>query len=279
MENECLISFITPVYNEELNIGRMLHNLHEVLNAHPEWRWEVILIEDGSSDNTRKVILEEIKKYPAIHLILHDKNLGYTTSLKNGIATARGKFLMYIGADEEFDCSEVPLFVDPLLEGDADLILGVRWQRNAYQLFRFFLSVIYIFLLNYLFKLRINDYNWSQAWCKDLFNRADLRSKSLFVLPEIIIRAHDLGYRIKEVPSNHRGRQAGKSSLTIRIMGHALIEAFLFWGYRHSKKYLPVSIPSHGSFLSIPEEAPREPSMESVGDTTPRSVTGKHSRS
>jgi dolichol-phosphate mannosyltransferase len=212
------------------------------LAAHPEWRWELIVIEDGSSDGTRKVILEEVPKYPQTEVILHERNLGYTASLKDGIAKARGKYLMYVGADEEFDCSELPSFMKLFLDGGqerADVVLGVRWQRNAYQLSRFFLSVIYIFVLNYLFKLRVNDYNWSQGWPRELFEKVKLRSNSLFILPEIIIRAHDLKYKIKEIPSNHRGRQAGKSSVNFRIMGFALWEAFKFWRYRSSTQYSP----------------------------------------
>ncbi|OGW81614.1 MAG: hypothetical protein A2Z83_07760 [Omnitrophica bacterium GWA2_52_8] len=235
----CDISFITPVYNEADNIAAMLSNLHAVLRSHPHWKSEVIIIEDGSTDGTRKVILEEIKKYPQSQLILHDQNQGYTPSLKEGLAKAKGRFLMYIGADEEFDSSELPFFVEPLLAGEADIVLGVRWQRNAYRLFRFFLSVIYIFLLNYLFKMRINDYNWSQAWSRDLMDHIHLTSRSLFILPEIIIKAHDLKYRVKEVPSNHRGRKAGKSSVNMRIMGFALWEALKFWRLRDSAAYAP----------------------------------------
>lgn len=241
MNSEPLISFIIPVYNEEQNIAHMLGNLHRVTEANTAWNSEVIIIEDGSKDNTRKVIQDEIKKYPGIQLILHEQNQGYTRSLKDGISKSRGKFLMYIGADEEFDCSEIPNFVNLLDHGTngAEIVLGVRWQRNAYKLFRFFLSVIYIFLLNFLFKLRINDYNWSQAWSRKLFDKIQLRSTSLFVLPEIIIKAHDLKFKIKEIPSNHRGRQTGKSSVNMRIMGHALLEALRFWRYRSSKKYSP----------------------------------------
>ncbi len=242
--NETFISFIVPVYNEEGNIANLLRNLHTVLYAHPEWKSEVTLIEDGSADNTRAVMTEEIKKYPGTRLILHEQNQGYVRSLKDGIANSRGKYLMYVGADEEFDCSELPDFVNILMADGpdhADVVLGVRWQRNAYQLFRFFLSVIYIFLLNALFKLRVNDYNWSQAWSKELIDKMHLRSKSLFVLPEIIIRAHDLKYKIREIPSNHRGRQAGKSSVNMRIMGNALYEALKFWLYRRSRKYSPLN--------------------------------------
>ena len=243
MAGEPQISFVTPVYNEELNITHVLRDLYQVIASHPEWRAEMIVIEDGSKDRTRQVLLEEMKKYPGAQLILHDKNQGYTPSLKDGIAKARGKYVMYIGADEEFDCSEVPSFVQLLLdpsENHADIVLGVRWQRNAYKLFRFFLSVIYIFLLNFLFKLRINDYNWSQAWPRDFFSKVKLRSGSLFILPEIIIRAHDLNYRIKEIPSNHRGRRTGKSSVNMHIMGYAVLEALQFWRYRHSAQYSAV---------------------------------------
>ncbi len=231
------ISFIIPVYNEELNITRVLANLYTVLSQHTEWHSEIIVVEDGSTDRTREVIKAYLKELPDSQLILHERNLGYTKSLKDGIAKANGHFLMYIGADEEFDCSELPLFVEPLLLNQADVVLGIRWQRNAYQLFRFFLSVIYIFLLNYLFKLRVNDYNWSQAWSKELLQNIHLRSNSLFILPEIIIKAHDLNYRIKEVPSNHRGRQYGKSSVNLKIMGYALFEAICFWRHRKSSHY------------------------------------------
>jgi len=244
MSRAILISFIIPVYNEEENISNVLRDLHQVLEAHPEWHWEVILIEDGSTDNTRQVMLEEVKRYPQTQLILHKGNQGYTGSLKDGIQKARGRHLMYIGADEEFDCSELPLFIDLLLARNgkqADVVLGVRWQRNAYKLWRFFLSVFYIFLLNFLFKLRVNDYNWSQAWPREFFEKVKLRSKSLFILPEIIIRAHDLNYKIKEVPSNHRGRTRGKSSVNFVIMGRALLDALRFWRYRSSSRYSPIN--------------------------------------
>ncbi len=176
--------------------------------------------------------------------------------MRDGMKQARGKYFMDIGADEEFDFSEIASFVEPLLtesEKHADLVLGVRWQRNAYKLHRFFLSVVYIFQLNFMFKMRINDYNWSQAWCRELFEKIELESESLFMLPEIIIKAHDLGYKIKEVPSNHRGRRTGRSSLNFKIMSYALLDAFRFWFKRRSKNYSPAA--SGPTFL-LPAKSP-----------------------
>ncbi|HQB12650.1 MAG TPA: glycosyltransferase family 2 protein [Candidatus Omnitrophota bacterium] len=247
MESKPFITFITPIYNEEQNIARMLANLFAVLNQHPEWNWEVILIEDGSRDNTLAGLRNEVVKYPHTRLIIHEKNMGYNASLRDGLRASRGQYMMYIGADEEFDSSEIPQFVEILRKGEADVLLGVRWQRNAYQLFRFFLSVIYIFFLNWLYKVRINDYNWSQAWNRKVFEKIELTSHSLFVLPEIIVKAIDLGFKIKEIPSNHRGRQWGKSSLNMRIMGAALWDSIQFGWLRKTSKYRPES--SH-PFLS-----------------------------
>lgn len=238
------VSFITPVYNEEGIIAIMLANLHEVIAKHPEWNAEVILVEDGSRDQTRQVLEAEVPKYPEMQLIVHPVNQGYVSSLKDGLSRAKGKYLMYVGADEEFDCSEIPNFVNLFLakgEGHADVVLGVRWQRNSYALHRFFMSVIYIFYLNFLFGVRFNDYNWSQGWSRELIEKIDLRSKSLFILPEIIVRAHDLGFKIREIPSNHRGRQHGKSSLNLKIFGFAVWESVRFWFYRKSKKYSPTN--------------------------------------
>ncbi len=237
MNSVPFISFVTPIYNEEENIARMLANLFAILNAHPEWNWEVILIEDGSKDRTREIVQTEVRKYSNTTLLIHEKNQGYTRSLKDGLRAARGQYMMYIGADEEFDSTEIPNFVEILRKGEADVLLGVRWQRNAYQLFRFFLSVIYIFFLNWLYKIRINDYNWSQAWSRKIFEQVELTSRSLFVLPEIIVKAHDLGFKIKEIPSNHRGRRWGKSSVNLKIMGAALGEAIAFGWLRKSQRY------------------------------------------
>lgn len=234
------VSFVTPVFNEEGSIAAMMKNLHDVAAANPGWGAEIVFIEDGSRDNSRSILSEEIRKYPEMRLICHETNRGFNYSFREGLGCVRGRYVMYVGADEEFDCSEIPNFINVLLNegaGHADMVLGVRWQRNAYRLHRFFLSVIYIFFLNFLFKIRVNDYNWSQVWPVGLVREMDLGSRSLFILPEIIIKAHDLGVKIREIPSNHRGRQYGKSSLNFRIFGHAFWEAIRFWIFRRSKKY------------------------------------------
>src|SRR3989338_10169225 len=96
------ISFVIPVYNEELNIGNVLKDLCAVVSERPNWNAEVIVIEDGSTDNTYPTLLKCLKKYPSVQLIRHKKNLGYNQSLRDGISKSRGEYVMYVGADEEF---------------------------------------------------------------------------------------------------------------------------------------------------------------------------------
>jgi len=92
MASQIQISFVIPVYNEELNIARVLKNLYEVLTANPDWNYEVIVIEDGSADRTKDVILKESKHYSDLQLVFHEKNKGYTQSLKDGIKKAKNIF-------------------------------------------------------------------------------------------------------------------------------------------------------------------------------------------
>ena len=89
--------------------------------------------------------------------------------------------------------------------------------------------MIYIFFLNWMYKLRINDYNWSQAWSRKILERIDLASNSLFVLPEIIVKSYDLGFRIKEIPIIFMDRQVGVSKMSHRIIWEAM---WMVWALR-----------------------------------------------
>lgn len=227
-ETQPYISFFIPCYNEEKNVQHVFDRLYEVLKQKPDLSYEILVTNDCSTDGTLKVLEGAAEKDAHMRVINHKHNLAYCGTLKEIVKMAHGKYIMYVSADQEFDCLELPAFLEKLGEG-CDLVLGVRWQRNAYPLGRLLLSVIYIFLLNYLFKVRFNDYNWIQIWPARLFREIELKSKSLFVLPELILKAHDLGYRIGEVPSDHRGRTWGKSSSSnFFVMLHALIEALTY---------------------------------------------------
>ena len=226
------ISFLLPTYNEEKNLTAAVDQLLAVLYGQFNWTWELIIIEDASMDNTKQVVASEVRRDPRIRAIYHEKNQGLVGAIKTGQNSARGLYSMYLMADQEFDAHEIPLFVQKVLEG-GDVIVGVRWQRDAYSLSRLLLSVVYIFWLNFIFRTRCNDFNWVRIWPTDFHRKVPIESKTLFFLAETILKAGDLGYKIVEIPSNHRGRPWGKSSSSnFLIMLKALIESIGYWFQR-----------------------------------------------
>ena len=218
------ISFLLPCYNEEKNLSVVMDQLLEVLQK-LEWDWELIIVEDASTDGTKRLVEEQSLRDSRIRAIYHEKNAGLVGAIKTGQNNARGLYAMYLMADQEFDSREIPFFIQKVLDG-ADVVVGVRWQRDAYSLSRLLLSVVYIFILNFLYRFRCNDYNWIRIWPTQFHQKAPIESKSLFFLAESILKASDLGYKIVEIPSNHRGRPWGKStSSNFFVMLHALVEA------------------------------------------------------
>ncbi|MBI4431694.1 MAG: glycosyltransferase family 2 protein [Candidatus Omnitrophica bacterium] len=226
------ISFILPCYNEEKNLRVVMDQLLGVLQELP-WDWELIIVEDASTDGTQEVVRQQAARDLRIRAIYHQQNAGLVGAIKTGQENARGQYAMYLMADQEFDSREIPLYISKIEKG-ADLVVGIRWQRDAYSLSRLLLSVVYIFILNFLYRFRCNDYNWIRIWPTDFHRQAPIESKSLFFLAETILKASDLGYKIVEIPSNHRGRPWGKStSSNFFVMLHALMEAII---YRFKRK-------------------------------------------
>jgi len=253
------ISLLLPTYNEEKNLPHVMDELLGVLYSEAvKWEWELIIVEDASTDGTHDVVYEQAKRDRRIRAIYHEKNTGLCGAIKTGQDHAQGSFAMYLMADQEFDAREIPTYVDKILEG-ADVVVGVRWQRDAYSLSRLLLSVIYIFVLNLMFRRRCNDYNWIRIWPTDFHRKVPIVSKSLFFLAETILKAQDLGYKVVEVPSNHRGRPWGKStSSNFLVMLYALMEAIT---YRFSKRAVVTQLKeSHGPILrpEIPAYLKRE---------------------
>ena len=109
-----MISLIIPAYNEEKTIGEIIDRAKKFVD-------EIIVVDDGSVDNTRKIAL----KHKAI-VISHGKNKGYIEALRTGFRYANGNIFVTIDADGEHDPNDIPKLVKPILEDKADLVLGVR---------------------------------------------------------------------------------------------------------------------------------------------------------
>ncbi|MFC1844609.1 glycosyltransferase family 2 protein [Thermodesulfobacteriota bacterium] len=119
------ISIILPVYNEELGIESVLNDIYTVIKD-ITYNCEVLIIDDGSTDNT----LELAAKFP-VSIYQHPNNLGYGAALKTGLAHANNDIICIVDADGTYPVKDIPKLVNTLIEKDMDMVVGARVNANA----------------------------------------------------------------------------------------------------------------------------------------------------
>jgi len=233
------ISIIIPVYNEQGNIG----NLLEKINSKIKIEKEVIVINDGSTDNT----LEELKSSNSkiINLV---RNSGKGFAMKEGIKLSKGKYVLFIGGDGQDDPEEINLLYEKALE-NYDLVIGSRFISGNNRSERYSKKAVLpvnelgnkfiTFLINLLFKKKITD---SQAEFK-IFKSDNLKSLKIVsdrfeIETELLIRSFRKNFRIIEIPVHRYERVHGKSKLFDIPFGRLLfgmrvirtiIKGYFFW--------------------------------------------------
>ena len=214
-----------PAYNEEPNIDPMIDRCLEALPTISD-DFEVIVVDDGSSDGTREAVRARLNdSYPALRLLVHDRNRGYGAAIRTGLQHARKDLIFYTDADRQFDVAELVYFL-PMIE-DLDLVIGFRVYRYD-SAFRSVISWGNNRLVGLLFRIRVRDVD-----CAFKLMRAEVRDKlwlqtdDFFIDTEIVARARRWNFRIGEKGVRHFPRVAGETTVaagdvarTLRTIGH-----------------------------------------------------------
>jgi dolichyl-phosphate beta-glucosyltransferase len=199
-------SIVIPAYNEGKRIGRTLERVLTYVHAQG-WDAEVIVVNDGSVDNTVDLVRSFAAKDPVLHLIENPGNRGKGYSVRNGMLNARGRIVLFSDADLSSPIEEAPKLFSALDSG-ADIAIGSRWLRVETQtqrqpLHRQIFGRIFNLLLRLTLGLHFAD---TQCGFK-AFKRAAVQK--IFPLqqierwgfdPEILFLARKLGFKVKEVP-------------------------------------------------------------------------------
>jgi len=199
------ISILLPAYNEQEVIAENVKKVKENLEGVCE-SYELIVIDDGSSDDTEDEVRSLIMDDGAVSLISYDTNQGKGFAIAEGIRHASGDVIGFIDADLDIDPSELRRFIEKLQRNEADIVIGSKHRRDSevtFPLYRRVLSNAYATLIGVLFDLSISD---SQAGikffrhevAKDLFD--DLQIEGYAFDVEILARARERGYEIHELP-------------------------------------------------------------------------------
>jgi dolichol-phosphate mannosyltransferase len=196
------LSVVVPIHNEEGNIKPLLEELTKALEG---FDYEIILVDDGSTDRT----IEEVKKYmtPRTTLLVLNRNYGQSSAMEAGIQFAHGDIIVTIDGDLQNDPADIPKLVEKLEEG-YDVVAGIRQKRKD-EPFRKFLSKVANKIIQKVTGVKITDYGCTlKAFRKDVAKGLGLYGELHRFIP---ILADIYGAKITEIPVNHRPRLHGKS--------------------------------------------------------------------
>jgi len=222
------ISAFFPAYNEALNVGELSKKTSAVLKGICD-DYEVIVVNDGSRDNTVEVINEVMKNDPKVRLINHEKNKGYGGAVKTGLYSAKFEWVFFTDGDGQFDVSEIPLLVG--LTSECDLAVGFRIKR-ADPFIRKLNAFMWGSLVKLLLGFRVRDVDCAfKLIKKEVIDRAQLESDGALISTELLAKAAKMGYKIREIGVHHYPRKAGtQTGANPKVIIKAFIELFKFYG-------------------------------------------------
>lgn len=219
------LSVVVPLFNEEESLPELVNQLIEALRSTGE-RFEIVLVNDGSTDGTATVLKELISKKTELVGVLLRKNYGQTAAMAAGFDVSQGDIIVSIDGDLQNDPADIPLLLSKLREG-YDLVSGWRHQRQDAALKRKLPSKIANRLIGRVTGVRLHDYGCSlKAYRKEILTDMRLYGELHRFLPAL---AFIEGALITEVQVNHRARQYGNSKYGIDRTFRVLMDLFTVW--------------------------------------------------
>jgi glycosyltransferase involved in cell wall biosynthesis len=203
------ISVFFPCYNDSKTIGDLVKNATAVLKEISS-DFEVIVIDDGSTDKSREVLKKLVRTNKSLKLILHEKNQGYGGALKSGFKNSTKELVFYTDGDGQYDVLELPLLL-PLLSDDVDFINGIKMQRGD-SADRVFFGNLHKFITRWMFWLAISDTDCDFRLIRNkVLKKVLLKSNSGSICVELVKKCERAGARFREISVHHYPRKYGKS--------------------------------------------------------------------
>lgn len=202
------LSVLMPVYNEVRTLRAIVQR---VLSAPVEIDIELVIVDDGSTDGSRELIVELAGNEPRIKHVFHEKNQGKAGAVRTAIQTMTGDLALIQDADLEYDPADYPALLRPMLEGVADAVFGSRFLSGSYRRVLYFWHTVGNRLLTLLCNV-LNDINLTDMETGYKLVRADilraipLTSNGFALEPELTTKLAMWDVRLYEVPISYQGR-------------------------------------------------------------------------
>jgi glycosyltransferase involved in cell wall biosynthesis len=215
------VSVLVPAKDEAENLPEFVRQCAEALAPLP-YSCEVVVIDDGSEDDTREVLDRLSREYSFLRWVAHRNQRGIADALKSGADAARGKILVFYPADLQFLPAEIPLLVEPIRSGEADIVTGTK--QGSYE--KAFVSGVYNRLCRWLFGVRVSDLNAVKAYRREVMDGMPTRPDWHRFM--VVIAAAD-GFRVTERPVKLYPRRAGKSKFGLGRVPVGVLDLLSVW--------------------------------------------------
>jgi len=221
------LSVVIPVYQEEESVDLLCKTVHEALEP-LNLSYEVLLVDDGSKDNTWPLLKANGEKYPHLRLIRFRRNFGQTAAMAAGIEHARGDIIVTMDADLQNDPKDIPLLLAQMTD-EIDVVSGWRKDRKDAFLNRKLPSMMANGIISSITGVHLHDYGCTlKAYRREVIQNVRLYGEMHRFIPAL---AHWVGGQVVEVPVNHHPRRFGTSKYgigrTLRVVLDLITVKFL----------------------------------------------------
>jgi glycosyltransferase involved in cell wall biosynthesis len=203
------VSMFFPAYNDGGTIASLVIRAVQVASRlTPDF--EVIIVNDGSTDATRDIADELARTYPQVRAVHHARNRGYGGALRTGFASATKDLIAYTDGDAQYDPGELEVLWNKLTP-ETDVVTGYKISRSD-PWHRIVIGRVYHYTVKLLFRLRVRDVDCDfRLMRREVFNRVKLERDTGVICLEMMRKIQDAGFRVVEVPVHHYHRTHGRS--------------------------------------------------------------------
>ena len=226
------LSIFFPFWNEEKNIERVIKNAIPIAQKIAE-NWEIIAVDDGSSDKTLKIAEKLAENNPNIIIVSHNSNRGYGAALKSGFEKAKYDLVVFTDGDGQFDFSQVNKFLKKIEK--SDIVIGYRKKRFDNPIRHILMNLLKIWdFVFFGFLYRDIDCGFKMFKKGSLGKILPFKSEGAMITTEILAKAKRAKLKISQVEVSHYPRIYGdQSGGNLRVIMRAIRESFALWWEFH----------------------------------------------
>jgi glycosyltransferase involved in cell wall biosynthesis len=218
------LSIVIPVYNEVASLPLLHESIHEAMNIMPQLDWEVVYVDDGSTDSSHELLEEFAYKDPEhTQTIELRRNFGQTAAIAAGIDFAQGDVIVLLDADLQNDPDDIPMMLD-LIDQGYDVVSGWRTNRQDAYFTRKFPSRMANWLISIVTGVHLHDYGCTlKAYRREVLTGFRLYGEMHRFIPAY---ADSVGARMIEVPVKHHPRRYGKTKYNLTRTMKVILDLF-----------------------------------------------------